>query len=127
MPLKAQKLDEWYIDEFDPQLMVYARVEAGGSAYYKREHHVVRQSRRVVGVTEFVEDVGDRSVFFKGKSGPTTFIQYVGAARKNIYVCTGDRLAMVDALLGEMLQTQTWEHWTDEELMPDSEYKEAGA
>jgi hypothetical protein len=123
MPVTAHQTDAWYSDGVDCQEIISARVEGGVSVYYKREHHVMTLSRKLVGVSRFEDELGARKTSFSYRTGADTSVTYAGRSGKKVFRCTGDRLTMTDSITGEQLQVQTWEHFTDEEELPESEYK----
>lgn len=121
MSLNADKLDDWYLDDLDTGLRVYPVTEGGTSGYKKREHYILTMSRKFSKMTSFTEEVGTIRTHFSMKtSGGGNTISYSTGTSK--WMCTKDHPVVTDTITGEGVQTQVWEHWTDEEDMPESDY-----
>lgn len=121
MSVTAGILDDWYLEDIDTAIQVYPVVQGSKSVYMKREHYILTISRKFVGMTAFYEEVGNKRSSFSFKTGADSNSSYSSSKRK--WMCTKDSPKITDSITGEGQEVQVWEHWTDEEEMPESEYK----
>lgn len=120
MSLMAVKLDDWYLDDVDTAISVYPVTTGGTSVYKKREHYIMTMSRKFVGMTCFQEEVGNVRTGFSMRTSAA--INWTYSSFSNKWMCTKDNPKVVDTITGEGIQTQVWEHWTDEEDLPGTAY-----
>lgn len=135
MSLTAKKLDDWYLEDIDPSLEIYPVMEGGVSSYWKRETYILTMSRKFAMMRTFFEEVGTTKSSFSyktgggassssNKTGGDALSSYSSAGKK--WICTKDRVVIVDTITGEGLETQVWEYIADPVKMAGTEYKVTG-
>jgi hypothetical protein len=124
MSLTAKKIDDWYLDDIDPSLEIYPVTEGAVSSYWKRETYILTMSRKFAMMTAFFEEVGNTRSSFSYKTAANTSSSYSSAGKK--WICTKDRVVIVDTITGEGLETQVWEYIADPVKMAGTEYKVTG-
>jgi hypothetical protein len=120
MSLLAAKIDVWYLDDLDTAVNVFPVRSGGTSVYKKREHYILTLSRKFAGMLAFFEEVGTTRSSFTARTSAGSTWNYSSTGRR--WMCTKDNPKIIDSITGEGVQTQVWEHWTDEEDLPESQY-----
>jgi len=112
MSVTARKLDPWYVDEIDTEAEVFAVITGGKSVYKIREHYMISISRKFVQMTAFYEQVGTSTTSFSFMTGGGASSSYSSTGRK--WMCTKDKIKIVDTITGEGLESQVWEQFSEE-------------
>lgn len=115
---------EWYLDKrhFKDH---YQRVTVGGSTKLQRaRQYVIIQSMQLFGVTSIADEIRMKRNGFNFKTGPNTQIAISMPGR--VFVCSSDDLDVIDYVTGEATRVQVWEHYTNWEDVPGSEFRAGG-
>ena len=133
MSLTASILEPWLLVTNDVGLRSVKHVENDTEAkkvkgwLEQADHFVVTQKRHFVGLTHFDPDTGDEKSTFSwyvGNGSTLTFIRTLFKGPGNKYVCTKDRLEILDHVTGEGWETQVWEYQSKFEPVAGSYYEE---
>ena len=109
--LVASKIEAWVLITNESTLRISTDRETG--KVYKAEHYVIQLKRTAIVVTQYSEATGDERTSFSYYVGGGSTISFatVGSPGKK-YVCTSDKLTLINSVTGECEQEQTWEHVT---------------
>lgn len=125
MGVTADKSLDWVLVSNDPAQEFSTETETGEKTLQARKHYRIERTRRHIGVSAFNEEVGRYSATFQLVTGPSSSMNYSGNAGKQ-YLCTVDRLQIVDLKAGEALQTQVWEYFSEWETIDMTTFQSSG-
>lgn len=113
MSVSAIHSENWYLEGFDPTIEYQTATPSSGGdpVLQSREHYVITQSRKLVKVTGFDEEVGTSKTSFQWYMGGSVSLFKSSTGTK--YICSSDKLQIVNLITGEAKQTQVWEHYTE--------------
>jgi len=117
-PLDADKKDDWYLIDMDTNIEVQSITENGVSKLQTRMSYMLSRHRKVFKVIKFqslvdLSGVYDELDFYTSPSTLVIIAWDDDPGEVALWACTKDRLQMVDTVLGEAEQTQTFERRTD--------------
>jgi hypothetical protein len=126
-PLDAEIKDEWYLVDMDTNIEVQSITENGVSKLQTRYSYSITRTRKVFKVSKFLSlvDLGDQYDELDYYTSPETLVIIAWDDDPGVimlWACTKDRLQMVDTVLGEVEQTQTFERRTDWTDVVGSDY-----
>jgi hypothetical protein len=121
MSVKALRKEDWYFDDIDCQTELSVVIEAASSKLVYRDHFVILRSRRMQGVFEFTPENMAKATYLEGRTGPKGLPGW--SMREKVFVCTDDKLGDIDGASGDCVQSQTWEHWSEQQDLPETEMK----
>lgn len=137
MGVTAQKIDNWYLSSFDAKTVLrtvdrpvlingrqeyenktYKDPESGESETVKvpkirsfvekRIHWTISITRKVIGVTAFIDESGQERNSYSFLTGPETTMFYASTSKK--FICTSDVIVSAEKKVGECEETQVWEY-----------------
>jgi hypothetical protein len=130
MSVTATILEDWQLEENDTQLRTQKRREtdlaAGLVKGWLEQADVSSLSikRHFVGLTAFTTEVGDEQGSFTYHVGNGVNLTFASTSA-NRYLCTRDKIAIADHVIGEGWESQTWERVAKWAMVPGSYYEEA--
>lgn len=124
MSLQASKLDLWYMDEPDCQVDVRTHVEEETSVLQWRDHFTIKLSRKFAGLRSFVPETRSERTSFQAQTSAGTWVIWSHPGKK--FICTQHSAPINDTITGEGLETQTWEHYTEWEAVPETAFTATG-
>jgi hypothetical protein len=125
MSVTATKSEDWEVVEFDPQRIL----RAVDGVLYGYDHFVYSVRRKHVGVTAIAKETGTLTATLNlpaAYTSPTAQLSMSGLSISAKWMCTQDRLSDVEQVTGLVWQHQTWETYTQPEVVEWAEFEDVG-
>lgn len=115
MSVSAKIVLPWKLVSHDPETEFQTITKGSQVQLQRRKHYILQLTRRAFQVVGYTEDVDKTATAFRYETSSETAVNY-SSSRK--YVCTRNPLKVIEFILGECQEDQTWEHFTDWEDVP---------
>jgi hypothetical protein len=120
MSVTAKKLDDWYSEGVQCQVETQTIVDGETSKLQWRDHFTITLVRKFAMMTAFYSETRKTRTSFSFKTGGGAQCFWSCTGKK--FFCTSDEPRVMDTITGEGDESQTWEHYTDWEDIPNTHY-----
>jgi hypothetical protein len=108
MSLSAERTLNWILDDFDTS-GEYRENSSG--VIQTRDHYILNMNRRFVKLRSWTTERGEsRTTFAFETGGGVTSV--IGPFSSKKFICSRDKLQIIDHITGEGIEAQVWEHYT---------------